>query len=77
MGDNALLVPTFWVNSHFGLKIDFVTNVIPKKWKSFLKWPLPSANQQKNPMCLTECLACWCGVDIAIKIFKKKLFGIF
>ena len=36
-GENTLLVHTFWFNSHFGPKIDFVTNVTPEKRKSFLK----------------------------------------
>ena len=44
LGENTLLVPTFWVNSHFGSKIDFVTNVVPNKRKSFLKWSLPSTH---------------------------------
>ena len=43
-GENALLVPTFWVNSHFGPKINFATNVVPKKRKLFLFWSLPSTH---------------------------------
>ena len=35
-GIKAFLVPTFWVNSHFGPKIDFVPIVIPIFKKSFL-----------------------------------------
>ena len=40
-GENAFLIPTFWVNFHFGPKIDFVTNVVPKKRKLILFWSLP------------------------------------
>ena len=43
-GEDALFVPTFWVNFHFSPKIDFVANFIPKKRKSFLKWSLPSTH---------------------------------
>ena len=32
-GVNVLLVPTFWADLHFGLKIDFIPIVIPKKKK--------------------------------------------
>jgi len=42
LGKNAFLVHTLWINFSFGPKIDFVTNVIPRKRKSFLKWSLPS-----------------------------------
>ena len=35
-GENALLVSTFWVNFHFGPKIDFITNVVHKKRKLIL-----------------------------------------
>ena len=31
IGKNALLVLIFWVNSHFGPKINFATNVVPKE----------------------------------------------
>ena len=34
-GENALLIPTFWVNYHFGPKIDFITNFVPKKENRF------------------------------------------
>ena len=34
--ENALLVPIFWINFHFSSKIDFVTNVVPKKRKLIL-----------------------------------------
>ena len=44
LGENALLIPTFWVNSHFGPKINFVTNVGPKKRKLILFWSLPSTH---------------------------------
>ena len=33
LGENTLLVPKFWVNFHFGPKIDFVNNIISKKKK--------------------------------------------
>ena len=36
IGENALFVPTFWVNFHFGPKIDFFAKKKKKK-KSFLK----------------------------------------
>ena len=36
LGKNALLIYTFWANYHFGPKIDFATNVVPKKRKSIL-----------------------------------------
>ena len=32
-GVNVLLVPTFWADLHFGLKIDFIPIVVPKKKK--------------------------------------------
>ena len=53
-GENAILIAKFWVNSHFVPKIDFVTNIIFKERKLFLKWSLLSTNQQKNPTCLTD-----------------------
>ena len=66
------MVPTFWVNSHFGPQIDFVANSIPKKGKSFLKSFLSSTNQRKHPICLTECPTCEHSPDVAIKILLKK-----
>ena len=33
LSENTLLIPTFWVNYHFGPKIDFVNNIISKKKK--------------------------------------------
>ena len=45
---NILLAFIFRINSHFSPKITFVSNIIPKKGKSFLKWFLLSIHLQ-NP----------------------------
>ena len=44
---NILLAFIFRINSHFSPKITFVSNIIPKKRKSFLKWFLLSIHLQK------------------------------
>ena len=38
IGKNTLLIPTFWVDSHFDLYFDFATIPFPKNKKSILFW---------------------------------------
>ena len=44
LGENTLLVHTFWTDSHFGLYFDFVTILVPKKGKSISFWSLLSTH---------------------------------
>ena len=54
LGENTLLVSTFWSNYHFGPYFDFATILAPKNKKSILFWSLSSTHKQKTPTWQTE-----------------------
>ena len=63
---------TFWVNSHFCSKIDFVTNVVPKKKKiDFILVPTVNPLMENNDVANRGTIGIG-NVDVTIKIIFKK-----
>ena len=68
------MVLTFWFNSHFGPKIDFVTNVVPNKKKKKNDTILvPAVNLLTRTSYMANRSTGGIGnADVAIKIILKK-----
>ena len=67
------MVPTFWFNSHFGPKIDFVTNVVPNKKKKIDAILVPAVNLlTKTSYMANKSTGGTGNADVAIKIILKK-----